>query len=89
MAPYHRADFSATWHMKHANKKQADPQAPTPPTRFKSNWNFSVYNLYNRMNPYFIYFGTEGQIQNGVFQVKAYQVSLFPVLPSITWNFEF
>jgi hypothetical protein len=75
--------------MKHANKKQADPQAPTPPTRFKSNWNFSVYNLYNRMNPYFIYFGTEGQIQNGVFQVKAYQVSLFPVLPSITWNFEF
>jgi hypothetical protein len=56
---------------------------------FKSNWNFSVYNLYNRMNPYFIYFGSEGQLQNGVIQVKAYQVSLFPVLPSVTWNFEF
>jgi hypothetical protein len=90
MAPYHRADFSATWHMKHqGHKKQADPQAPQRATKFKSNWNFSIYNLYNRMNPYFIYFGTEGQIQNGVFQVKAYQVSLFPILPSITWNFEF
>jgi len=90
MAPYHRADFSATWHMKHhGREKSQDPQAPERPSKFKSNWNLSVYNLYNRMNPYFIYFGTDGQIQNGVFQVKAYQVSLFPILPSITWNFEF
>jgi hypothetical protein len=90
MAPYHRADISATWHMKHSrHKTSVDPQAPVRAPKFKSNWNFSVYNLYNRMNPYFIYFGTDGQIQNGVFQVKAYQVSLFPILPSITWNFEF
>jgi hypothetical protein len=76
--------------MKHdGREKSPDPQAPERQSKFKSNWNFSVYNLYNRMNPYFIYFGTDGQIQNGVFQVKAYQVSLFPILPSITWNFEF
>ncbi len=76
--------------MKHSEKeKQSDMEVPARPVKFKSNWNFSVYNLYNRMNPYFIYFGTEGQLQNGVFQVKAYQVSLFPILPSITWNFEF
>jgi hypothetical protein len=90
MTPYHRADLSATWYMKNEGKKnQQDPEAPVSRTRYRSNWNFSVYNLYNRMNPYFIYFGTEGQLQNGVFQVKAYQVSLFPILPSITWNFEF
>jgi hypothetical protein len=90
MAAYHRADISATWHMKQSrHKTSVDPQAPERAPKFKSNWNFSVYNLYNRMNPYFIYFGTDGQIQNGVFQVKAYQVSLFPILPSITWNFEF
>jgi len=90
MAAYHRADISATWHMKQSRAKTSfDPQAPVRAPKFKSNWNFSVYNLYNRMNPYFIYFGTDGQIQNGVFQVKAYQVSLFPILPSITWNFEF
>jgi hypothetical protein len=90
MAPYHRADFSATWHMKHSEKRKTqDPGEPIRKSKFKSNWNFSVYNLYNRMNPYFIYFSTEGQIQEGAIQVKAYQVSLFPVLPSITWNFEF
>jgi hypothetical protein len=55
--------------------------------KFISSWNFSVYNLYNRMNPYFIYFGAE-QV-NGGFQITARQVSLFPILPSITWNFEF
>lgn len=90
MAPYHRADFSATWHTKHRTKSTgAEKLEEERKTKFKSNWNFSIYNLYNRMNPYFIYFGTDGQIQNGVFQVKAYQVSLFPILPSITWNFEF
>lgn len=91
MAPYHRADFSATWHTKKSAKSNSiiEEGAPKRTSTFKSSWNFSVYNLYNRMNPYFIYFGTEGQLQNGVFQVKAYQVSLFPILPSITWNFEF
>jgi TonB dependent receptor/CarboxypepD_reg-like domain/TonB-dependent Receptor Plug Domain len=90
MAPYHRADFSATWRSKQRSTKPgADPQEPKRKTRYSGSWNFSVYNLYNRRNPYFIYFGTEGQLQEGVFQVKAYQVSLFPMLPSITWNFEF
>ncbi len=90
MAPYHRADFSATWHTRHRKRDSGvDEVADNRKVKFKSNWNFSVYNLYNRMNPYFIYFGTDGQIQNGAFQVKAYQVSLFPILPSITWNFEF
>lgn len=90
MAPYHRADISATWHMKHRDRtSQASTEEPMRKPTFKSSWNFSVYNLYNRMNPYFIYFGSEGQLQSSVFQVKAYQVSLFPILPSVTWNFEF
>ncbi len=90
MAPYHRADISATWHMKNRRaEKTPDGELKVRRKNFKSNWNFSVYNLYNRMNPYFIYFGSEGQLQNGVVQIKAYQVSLFPVLPSVTWNFEF
>jgi len=90
MAPYHRADFSATWHTKQRTSKSGvEAEQPKRKRSFTSSWNFSVYNLYNRLNPYFIYFGTEGQLQEGVFQVKAYQVSLFPILPSITWNFEF
>lgn len=56
---------------------------------FSQSWTFSVFNAYNRMNPYFIYFDTEGSILTGDFRVQAKQVSLFPVLPSITWNFKF
>jgi hypothetical protein len=63
-----------------------------PHKRFKNyetNWNFSVFNLYNRMNPYYIYFDSSGDINSGTLDVKAYQVSLFPILPSVTWNFKF
>jgi hypothetical protein len=40
------------------------------------------------MNPYFLYFSQEGSPFNGTLQVEARQVSLFPVLPSITLNFK-
>ena len=76
MAAYHRADVSVTYERK-KNKK------------FHSSWTLSVYNLYNRYNPYFIYFDTEGNLYDGTLQTKAFQVSLFPILPSITWNFKF
>ncbi len=56
---------------------------------FSDSWTFSVFNAYNRHNPYFIYFDTKGSILKGDFTVQAKQVSLFPVLPSITWNFKF
>jgi hypothetical protein len=76
MAPYHRMDVSATWYCK-------------PRKRFESSWNFAVYNVYNRHNPYFIYFDTEGSALNGDLIVSARQVSLFPIIPSVTWNFKF
>jgi len=78
MAAYHRADISLSWEPGALKKKQ-----------FKSTWIFAVYNLYNRYNPYFIYFDSSGTIQEGDYKVTALQVSLFPILPSITWNFKF
>ena len=78
MADYHRADVSLTWEPGALKKK-----------RFKSTWVFAIYNLYNRYNPYFIYFDDEGSVQEGDYKVSAMQVSLFPILPSITWNFKF
>jgi len=90
MAPYHRADFSLNVKGK-LTRSRFDAelnQLVEEPRRFKSSWNFSVYNLYNRMNPYFIYFATN-DTNNGGFQITAKQVSLFPILPSVTWNFEF
>jgi len=82
MDPYHRLDIGATY-------------TPKKKKKFQSSWNFSIYNVYSRKNPYFIYFdlevpeGEDGSIQNGNLTPKAYQVSIFPILPSITWNFNF
>ncbi len=82
MKPYHRLDIGATY-------------TPKKRKRFQSSWNFSIYNVYSRKNPYFIYFALEspegetGNIQNGNITPKAYQVSIFPILPSVTWNFNF
>ena len=76
MPSYHRADISLTYINKETKK-------------YKSSWNFSVYNIYNRMNPYFIYFNEEGGVDTQDINFTAKQVSLFPVLPSVTWNFNF
>ncbi len=77
LAPYHRADISVTYNFPNKEKK------------WKSSLNFSVYNLYNRMNPYFIYFDTEVDLTKYSITTTAKQVSLFSVLPSITYNFSF
>jgi hypothetical protein len=74
---YHRIDFSATY-----------TPAKKPNKKVKSSWVFSVYNVYNRKNPYFIYYDQTGSPYAGTLKVEARQVSLFPVLPSVTWNFK-
>lgn len=56
---------------------------------YESSWNFSIFNVYNRHNPYIIYFATNGSVTGGDLSLKAKQVYLFPILPSITWNFKF
>ena len=78
MQAYHRMDVSATYTPK-----------VKPGRKGGQSWVFSVYNLYSRQNPYFLYFDQSGQLSNGDLQVEARQVSLFPILPSITWNFKF
>ncbi|MGQ0827434.1 MAG: TonB-dependent receptor [Bacteroidota bacterium] len=56
---------------------------------YESSWNFSVFNVYNRHNPYIVYFDNQGSIAGGDFKAKAKQIYLFPILPSVTWNFKF
>jgi hypothetical protein len=74
MPAYHRMDIAFTYTPKPKKQK-----------RFKSSWNFSLYNLYNRANPYFIYLDTEDEEQT----IKGKMVYLFPIMPGITWNFKF
>lgn len=75
--PYHRLDLSAIY-----TPRQKRPR------RWKSSWAFSIYNVYSRQNPYFLYVDSRGNTAQGV-NVKVKQVSIFPILPSITYNFSF
>jgi len=75
---YHRLDLSAVLQGKNNYKR-----------KLKTEWVFSIYNAYSRANPYFIYFDQEGSPYNGTLKVQAKQVSIFPIIPAVTWNFKF
>jgi len=74
---YHRLDISATYTPQHAK-----------PHKWESSWNFSIYNVYNHENPYFLYVDVEGNAQSKI-SVKVYEVYILPFLPSVTYNFKF
>jgi hypothetical protein len=78
LAPYHRLDISATYN-----------PIPKKEKKVKASWVFSLYNVYSRQNPYFLYFDQTGSAFGGDLNVQAKQVSLFPVIPSVTYNFKF
>jgi hypothetical protein len=75
MPDYHRLDFAVTWRPKKAQTK-----------KWKSEWVLSVYNTYNRANPYSINFVTDKADPT---QTKAEMLYLFGIIPSITYNFTF
>lgn len=74
---YHRLDLSATY----------TPQ-PKKKRRWEGSWAFSVYNAYNRKNPYFLYVDNSGNISNGI-KLAVYQVYILPIVPAVTYNFKF
>ncbi len=46
-------------------------------------WSINIYNAYNRQNPYYYYTKTKNS------EVKLYQQSLFPIIPSISYTIDF
>jgi len=80
MPPYHRLDLAVNWTIKKSS-------------RFETGLNFSCYNVYNRKNPFFIFLETQTNIDMSTMdfsmQTQAYQMSLFPIIPSIMWWFKF
>jgi hypothetical protein len=80
MPAYHRMDLGIVYNLM--------------PKWGESDLTFSVYNAYSRRNAYFIYFDTQTETIPGtgiatLTGVKVKQVSLFPIIPSLTWNFKF
>jgi hypothetical protein len=76
LAAYHRLDLGLVFKFR--------------PKHGERDLTLSIYNAYNRRNPYFIYFEQMEDKETDVtigFQGK--QVSLFPFIPAITYNFRF
>lgn len=72
---YQRLDLGAT-----LEKPQQEGK------RFRSSWNFSVYNVLGRENPYIISFET---VPDDPTRTQAVQTALFKMIPSVTYNFNF
>jgi len=77
LAAYHRMDLSLTWYPK-----------PKSVKKWKGWWTVSVYNVYNRKNPFFINYETETNAAQGTSSIDANQITIFPLIPSITYNFK-
>jgi len=71
---YHHLDVSATYVPKPERKKG-----------WQSEWVFSIYNLYNRMNSASISFRQNEDTGAN----EAVRLSIFGVIPSVTYNFKF
>lgn len=76
LAAYHRLDGGLVYKLR--------------PRRGEADLTLSVYNSYNRRNPYFVYFDQiKDETTDLTLEYKAKQVSLFPIIPSVTYNFKF
>lgn len=73
MAATHRLDISATYERPAKRKNH-------------SSWNFGLYNVYGRRNPYSITFKEN---KTNPKKIDAVQTSLFQWIPSVTYNFNF
>ena len=75
LIPYHRLDLGAVYKIG---------------SRRNQDLTLSIYNAYNRRNAYFVFFDTVRDKATGrTTGFAAKQVSLFPVIPSLTYNFRF
>ena len=74
LTDYHRIDISATYTPKRSMDK-----------RWKGEWVFGVYNIYNRRNAASISFGQNRETGAN----EATRTAIFGIVPSITYNFKF
>lgn len=70
---YHRLDLSITWNSK--TRKH-----------WESNWILSCYNVYNRRNPFSIYFSTNYQNKNYNAAIQYSVIGSF--IPALSYNFK-
>jgi hypothetical protein len=52
----------------------------------QATWSFGVYNAYNRRNPFYLDFG---YLKDNPNKLVLKQISLFPIIPSVSYSFKF
>lgn len=72
MPDYNRLDISMNYKLN-------------PIYNINSELNFAIYNLYNRANPFQVYFSTSNESNSFDYKIK--MMYLIPILPSISWTF--
>ena len=81
MRDYHRLDIGFNFHKIKKNRERI--------------WNVSIFNVYNRQNPYFYYYDiiydkdSNGNPIEGTERDGIKQFSLFPIMPSISYSWKF
>ena len=76
LIPYHRLDLGLVLKMR--------------PRHGESDLTLSIYNAYNRRNAYFVYYDeVRNEQTDQIVRFRARQVSLFPIIPALTYNFKF
>lgn len=74
MLDYHRLDFSMNFHKK---KKHGI-----------RTWNISFYNVYSRMNPFALTW-KDKKDKDGNSYKQLRKVSIFPIIPSVSYSYKF
>lgn len=72
MPDYHRLDISANYKLR-------------PMGKLKSELNFAIYNIYNRANPFQLYYSASNENKNYNYKIK--MSYLIPILPTVSWTF--
>lgn len=79
MRPYHRLDVGLHYNTKSRSGRDA-------------RYSFSIYNTYNRKNPYFYFYNNEPSLNffqywhNDEPFLKLYQFSYFPIIPTVSYK---
>ena len=73
--PYHRLDLGVQFHKKKR--------------RHERTWEVSIYNVYNRKNPFFYQLGSKVDASTNQTSTILQRYSIFSIIPSVSYNFKF
>jgi len=76
LPPYNRLDIGIKYTKQHK--------------KYEGEWRLDIYNAYSRQNPYFVFIDNNWRDPNAnITKAAAVQISIFPIIPTVSYNFKF